>query len=78
MNLMTSQYSTQVSVLFQHNRSQDISHAILYENEDAFLQLMSGNFKTSREGADVFLQISSDTELLNIRQITKIPLFMKF
>ncbi|MBK0402495.1 hypothetical protein I5M27_05825 [Adhaeribacter sp. BT258] len=72
------QCRNQVSVLFQNNLSQDISHAILFENEDVFIQLMGGNFKTSREGTDVFLQINSETELLNIRQITRMPMFMKF
>src|SRR5690606_4134390 len=68
----------QVSVLFRNNLSQDISHVVLFENEEAFLQLMAGNFKTRRVGADVFLQISSETELLHIRRIVQVPLFMKF
>ena len=78
MDLKQLQCRKQVSVLFENHLSQDISHAILFENEEAFLQLMNGNFKMSRHGADVFLQINSETELLHIRQITRIPLFMKF
>ena len=75
MHALTSQ---QVSILFHNQLSQDISHAILHENDEAFQQLMEGNFKTRREGRDVFLHISTESELLNIRQITRIPLFMKF
>ena len=67
-----------VSVLFYNQLSQDISHAILNENEEACQQLLRGNFKTTRNGADLFLQITSETELLNIRKITSLPLFIKF
>ena len=67
-----------VSVLFFNQLSQDISHTILSEQEDVFQQLMNGNYDVDRQGADVFLQITSETELLNLRQITSLPLFIKF
>ena len=67
-----------VSVLFYNQLSQDISHAILNEQEEACQQLLHGNFKTTRNGTDLFLQITSETELLNIRKITSLPLFIKF
>ena len=67
-----------VSVLFLNQISQDISHLILSEQEETFQQLMSGNFQINRQGTDVFLQITSETELLNLRQITRLPLFIKF
>jgi hypothetical protein len=74
---MYSQEKVQVSILFQNQHSHDLAHAILYEDEDAFLQLMTGNFVASREGADIFLKITTETELQHIRQITRIPLFIK-
>jgi len=67
-----------VSVLFYNQLSQDISHTLLNEQEEACQQLLHGNFKTTRNGADLFLQITSETELLNIRKITSLPLFIKF
>jgi len=67
-----------VSVLFFNQLSQDISHAILQEQEEAFQQLINGNFNVDRQGTDVFLQITSESELLNLRQITRLPLFIKF
>ena len=66
-----------VSVLFFNQLSQDISHLILSEQEEIFQQLMGGNFQVNRHGTDVFLQITSETELLNLRQITRLPLFIK-
>ncbi|MFC5271202.1 hypothetical protein [Adhaeribacter terreus] len=78
MGIKNYQQHQQVSVLFRNFHSEDISHAVLFENDDAFQKLMGGNFKITRRGADVFLQISSETELLHLRQITRIPLFMKF
>ena len=73
---MISTNNQLVSVLFFNQLSQDISHAILQEQEDIFQELMGGNFQLSREGSDIFLQITSQTELLSLRQITKLPLFI--
>ena len=67
-----------VSVLFFNQLSQDICHTVLQEQEDVFQQLMDGNFKVDRQGVDVFLHITSESELLNVRQITRLPLFIKF
>lgn len=65
-----------VSVLFYNHLSQAISHAILAEHEEACQRLLQGDFTFSREGSDVFLQITSKAELVNLRQITKLPLFI--
>ena len=67
-----------VSVLFHNQLSKDISHVILDENEDIFQQLVKGNFRTKRHGKDFWLEITSETEMLRIRQITRIPMFMNF
>lgn len=67
-----------VSVLFFNQFSQDIFHTLLPEHDDAFQQLMSGSFTIDRQGADLFLHITTETELMNLRQITKLPLFIKF
>ena len=75
---MDSLKSNLVSVLFQNVISAELSHTILDESETVFQQLMGGSFKVSRIGADVFLEITSESELLYLRQLTRIPLFMKF
>ncbi|KAA9340728.1 hypothetical protein [Adhaeribacter soli] len=67
-----------VSILFHNQMSKDFSHAVFLEREEALEALMGGGFNYSREGSDIFLQIASETELLHIRRITKIPLFIKF
>ena len=66
-----------VSILFHNQMSEDFSHAVFFE-EQVFEALKGGGFKYSREGSDIFLQICTETELLHIRQITQIPLFIKF
>ena len=75
---MDSLKSNLVSVLFQNVISAELSHTILDESETVFQQLMGGSFKVSRIGADVFLEITSESEFLYLRQISRIPLFMKF
>jgi hypothetical protein len=67
-----------VSILFHNQMSQDFSHAVFFEKEEAVEALVKGKFNISREGSDIFLKIASETELLHIRRITKIPLFIKF
>lgn len=68
----------QVSITFHNRLSQDLSHAVLYENEESFQELMKYGFKISRKGSDMVLYVNSETELYKVRQITQIPLFIKF
>jgi hypothetical protein len=70
--------SNQVSITFFNSLSSDFSHALLYENDESFSELMNSGLQILRDGYDVLLFVSSETDLYKVRQITQIPLFIKF
>lgn len=70
--------SNQVSVTFFNRLSADISHTLLYENDDSFNQLMDCGLPVFRMGTDIMLVVSSETEIQQVRRITQTPLFIKF
>ncbi|MFC5271592.1 hypothetical protein [Adhaeribacter terreus] len=70
--------SNQVSVTFFNSLSADISHTLLSENDEIFIELMESGLPVLRDGFNVMLFVSTETELYKVRRITQIPLFIKF
>ncbi|MBK0403947.1 hypothetical protein I5M27_13210 [Adhaeribacter sp. BT258] len=70
--------SNQVSVTFFNRLSADVSHTLLYENDEIFSELMNSGLQVQRDGFDIMLFVSTETELYKVRRITQIPLFIKF
>ncbi|KAA9332698.1 hypothetical protein [Adhaeribacter soli] len=70
--------ANQINVLVYNLLSKDVSHLLLYENEEAFSSLMQAGLKTTRKGSDLMLYIKSEHELYKVRRITQYPLFIKF
>jgi hypothetical protein len=75
---MYSIAANKFSITFHNQVSADISHLLLYEHEDTLLNLMSAGFKTIREGCNIALFLTTETELYKVRHITQTPLFIKF
>jgi hypothetical protein len=75
---MYSIAANKFSITFHNQVSSDISHDLMYDHEDTFLNLMNAGFKTIRDGFNISLFLTTETELYKVRHITQTPLFIKF
>lgn len=71
-------FQNQVSIIFHSKLSSELSHTLLYENEEIFNRLMNSGFKTKRKGPNIAMYLNSDTDVYKARAITQSPLFIKF
>ena len=68
--------SQEVSVTFHSLSSGEIEHAIFHEKDEAFGKLMQAGFKSIRKGKQISIFVKSTAEMVALRKITHIPLFI--